>query len=523
MKASEKKILIYDTTLRDGTQMEGISLSIQDKIAIAKRLDQFGVHYIEGGWPGSNPKDLAFFRDIAKAGIRNAKIAAFGSTRRMNTKVENDINIKALLEAKTPVVTIFGKSWDFHVTEVFRTTLKENLAMIRDTVSYLKSKKKEVIYDAEHFFDGYKANPEYAIKAIQTAAQAGADNITLCDTNGGTLPHEIRRAILRVKRSIKAPLGIHCHNDSELAAANSIQAVGEGCVLVQGTVNGIGERCGNANLMSIIPVLQLKMGHNIFSPKKLKELTQLSHYVSEICNMPIQLNQPYVGRAAFAHKGGVHINAMVKNPGTYEHMNPALIGNNRRFLVSELGGKTNIMMKAKELELDLAKESPETRHILTEIQRLENEGYQFEAAEASFELLVKKLTGKFKDCFEVRKVAVRAENIGDKSNTSVAEVKIAAGGKEYYEVADGDGPVNALDQALKKALRRTYPVIDETHLTDYKVRVVNSQAGTAAKVRVFIEFQDKNKTWTTVGVNENIIEASWQALVDAIQYKLLKG
>ena len=519
-----KKILYYDTTLRDGTQSEGISLSLQDKILIAKRLDQFGMHYIEGGWPGSNPKDLAFFKEIKKAGIRNARIAAFGSTRRMHTRVQDDINIKALLESKTRVVTIFGKSWDFHVTEVFRTSLKENLAMISDSVHYLKSKRIEVIYDAEHFFDGFKANPEYAIKTIQTAARAGADNITLCDTNGGTLPHEVRRIMLRVKRAVKTPLGIHCHNDSEHAVANSVAAVGEGAVLVQGTINGIGERCGNANLVSIIPVLQLKMGMPGLSAQKLRELAPLSHYVAEVCNLPVSINQAFTGRAAFAHKGGVHINAMMKNPQTYEHMDPRLIGNHRRFLVSELGGKTNIMMKAKELELNLDKESPETRKILTEIQKLENEGYQFEAAEASFELLVKKLTGKIPNFFEVKRVAVRTENIGGGgSPMSTAEVKVTAKGKDYFEVADGDGPVNALDRALRKALRKSYPVIDDTHLIDFKVRVVNSEAGTAAKVRVFIEFQDKDKSWTTVGVNENIIEASWLALVDAIQYKLLKG
>lgn len=517
------KVIFYDTTLRDGTQSEGISLSLQDKIQIAKRLDSFGMHYIEGGWPGSNPKDLAFFKEIRKAGIRKAKIAAFGSTRRMNTRVQDDVNIKSLLESKTKVVTIFGKSWDFHVTEVFRTSLKENLQMIYDSVAYLKSKKLEVIYDAEHFFDGFKHNPEYALKAIQQAVRAGADNISLCDTNGGTLPHEIRHAILKVKRAVKTPLGIHCHNDSELAVANSVQAVGEGVVLIQGTVNGLGERCGNANLMSILPILQLKMGLKCFPEKKLKELTQVSRYVSEICNMPVPINQPYTGRAAFAHKGGVHINAMAKNPGTYEHMNPEIIGNHRRFLVSELGGKTNIMMKAKELELDLGKESAEARTIMSEIQRLENEGYQFEAAEASFEMLVHRLTGKLKNFFEVKKVAVRTEDIGGSAPSSVAEVKVTAKGQDYYEVADGDGPVNALDRALRKALRRSYPVIDETHLTDYKVRVVNSEAGTAAKVRVFIQFQDKDKTWTTVGVNENIIEASWKALVDAIQYKLFKS
>lgn len=521
--ASSKKILFYDTTLRDGTQCEGISLSLQDKILVAKKLDQFGMHYIEGGWPGSNPKDLAFFKEIRKTGLRCSKIAAFGSTRRMHTKVQNDSNVKALLESKARVVTIFGKSWGFHVTEVFRTSLKENLAMISDTVAYLKSKKKEVIYDAEHFFDGFKANPDYAVKTLQAAARAGADNITLCDTNGGALPHEIRRAILRVKRSVKVPLGIHCHNDCELAVANSIQAAGEGCVLIQGTVNGIGERCGNANLMSIIPVLQTKMNQHCFPPKRLRDLTHVSHYVAEICNLPLQTNQPFTGRSAFAHKGGVHINAMAKNPGTYEHMDPRNIGNHRRFLVSELGGKTNIMMKAKELQLDLQKESPETRKILNEVQKLENEGYQFEAAEASFELLVKRLTGKVKDFFHVKKVAVRSEGLGDGQSSSVAEVKLESKGKEYYEVADGDGPVNALDCAFRKALRHTYRIIDQTHLIDYKVRVVNSEAGTAAKVRVFIEFQDKDKIWTTVGVHENVIEASWKALVDAIQYKLLKG
>lgn len=522
-KSEVKRVYSYDTTLRDGTQAEGISLSLQDKLAIAKKLDQFGMDYIEGGWPGSNPKDMAFFKEIHKAGIRHSKIAAFGSTRRMHTKVQDDANVKALLESKTKVITIFGKSWDFHVTEVFRTSLKENLAMIADTVAYLKSKKKEVIYDAEHFFDGFKANPEYAVKTLQAAAKAGADNITLCDTNGGTLPHEIRRAILRVKRSVKVPLGIHCHNDSELAVANSIQAVGEGCVLVQGTINGIGERCGNANLVSIFPVLQLKMGLRCFPDQKMKQLTHLSHYVAEICNLPLQTNQPFTGRSAFAHKGGVHINAMLKNPGTYEHMDPNVIGNNRRFLVSELGGKTNIMMKARELELDLDKESPETRKILTEIQKLENDGYQFEAAEASFELLVKKLTGKGKTFFEVEKVAVRTEDIECGKPVSVAEVKVHAKGNSYYEVADGDGPVNALDRAFKKALSKCYKIVDEARLTDYKVRVVNSEAGTAAKVRVFIEFQDKDRSWTTVGVNANIIEASWKALVDAIHYKLLKG
>lgn len=518
-----KKVLIYDTTLRDGTQAEGISLSAQDKVLIAKRLDALGVHYIEGGWPGSNPKDMQFFEEIKKAGIRHAKIAAFGSTRRAHIKVSEDAQIKALLDAKTKVVTIFGKSWDFHVTEVFRTSLKENLQMIYDSVAYLRSKKREVIYDAEHFFDGFKANPDYAIKAIQQAAKAGASNITLCDTNGGTLPHEIRHAILRVKRAVKVPLGIHCHNDSELGVANSLQAVGEGAVLVQGTINGIGERCGNANLVSIIPVLALKMNRETLNKKKMKELTQVSRYVAEVCNLPVNIHQPFTGRAAFAHKGGVHINAMMKNPKTYEHVDPKLIGNHSRFLVSELGGKTNVMLKAKELQMNFDKESPEARKVLTEIQRLENEGYQFEAAEASFELLMQRLMGRSKKYFEIESVAVRAEGIGKESPTSIAEVKLTAKNKQHFEVAEGDGPVNALDRALRKALRQAYPVIDETHLTDFKVRVVNSEAGTAAKVRVFIEFQDKLSSWVTVGVHSNIVEASWKALTEAIEYKLYKS
>ncbi len=523
MSSKPKQVLLYDTTLRDGSQAEGMSLSAQDKILIAKRLDKLGMDYIEGGWPGSNPKDMAFFRDIKKAGIRRARIVAFGSTRRPHTKVAEDANIKALLEAKTSVVTVFGKSWDFHVTEVFRTSLRENLQMIHDTVAYLRSKKREVIYDAEHFFDGFKVNPEYAIKTLQQAAKAGAANITLCDTNGGAMPHEIRRAILRVKRSLKTPLGIHCHNDSELAVANSIQAVGEGCVLVQGTINGYGERCGNANLVSIIPVLDLKLNRETLGANKLKELTQVSHYVAEVCNMPLNIHQPFTGRAAFAHKGGVHINAMMKSKKTYEHIDPRLVGNHRRFLVSELGGKTNIMLKAKELQLDLKKESAATRNILTEIQRLENEGYQFEAAEASFELLVQHLMGREKKFFETKNVVVSSERIGQDNPFVEADVTVMVKGREESRTAAGNGPVDALYKALQEALVRFYPVLAKIRLTDYKVRVVNSEGGTGAKVRVFIEFQDEEKTWTTVGVNENVIEASWKALVDAIQYKLLKG
>ncbi len=515
-------IQIYDTTLRDGTQGEGMSLSAKDKVLIAKRLDRFGVHYIEGGWPGSNPKDMAFFKDIQKAGVENAKIVAFGSTRRADKKVSEDENVRKLLEARTSVVTIFGKSWDFQVIEVFRTTLAENLKMIKETVAYLKGQGLEVIYDAEHFFDGFKANPEYAVKTLEEAAKAGAKNLTLCDTNGGTLPEEIKKAVAQIKKKIKIPLGIHCHNDCNLAVANSLAAVEEGCILVQGTMNGYGERAGNANLTSIIPVLEIKMKKRVLPEGKLKELTEVSHYVAEICNMPMERNQPFTGRSAFAHKGGIHIDAMNKNARTYEHMNPGEVGNNRRFLSSELGGRTNLLLKAKELGIDLKKDSPETRKILEKVQKLENEGYQFEAAEASFQLLILRELGSSKKFFKIEKAEVPNENIGDNSSTVRAMVKITVDGKPSEGKADeGDGPVDALYQALREALQKFYPVIDKIHLTDYKVRVVDSKAGTAAKVRVFITFQDdQGRDWTTVGVDKNIIEASWKALLEAIEYKL---
>ncbi|MBI4115131.1 MAG: citramalate synthase [Candidatus Omnitrophica bacterium] len=520
-------IYLYDTTLRDGAQGEGVSLSLKDKLLIAERLDKFGVHFIEGGWPGSNPKDMAFFKEIQNAGFKQAKIVAFGSTRRADKKVQEDSNVKSLIESGTKVVTIFGKSWDFQVTEVFKTTLEENLRMIRETVSYLKEKGLEVIYDAEHFFDGYKENPEYALKTLQEAAASGAANITLCDTNGGSLPTEIREAIRGVKKVVKVPLGIHCHNDSNLAVANSVAAVEEGALLVQGTVNGYGERCGNANLTSIIPILQLKMKKRCLPDEKLKELTEVSHYVAEICNMSMELNQPFTGRSAFAHKGGVHIDAMQKNVKTYEHMDPELIGNRRRFLTSELGGRTNLLVKARELNIDLRKDSPETKRILEKVQKLENEGYQFEAAEASFLLLVLRELGREKKFFEVERAMVPNEKIGDRSSVAKAIVKITVktnGKKKAVQAKEdkGDGPVDALYKALKKALQKFYPVINQIHLTDYKVRVVDSKAGTAAKVRVFVTFQDEKESWTTVGVNKNIIEASWQALIEAIEYKLVR-
>jgi len=518
-----KTIKIYDTTLRDGTQAEGISLSLNDKLKIAQRLDQFGIHYIEGGWPGSNPKDMTFFKEVKKLTLRRAKVTAFGATRRPQTNVSDDANIKSLLNAQTRVVTVFGKSWNLHVTDVFKTSLKENLEMIFDTVKYLKKKKKEVIFDAEHFFDGYCADAQYALETLKAAVHAGCDVVCLCDTNGGMLPTQVRNIVRNVKKEITVPLGIHCHNDSELAVANSVVAVEEGCVHVQGTINGIGERCGNTNLVSVIPILNIKMGMRTVTPSKLKELTELSRYVSEICNMLIDNTEPFVGKSAFAHKGGVHVNAMMKNPKTYEHIEPHLVGNKTRFLVSELSGKTNILLKAKELAISLDKETPETKKILQTIQDLENQGYQFEAAEASFELLMRKALGQYRSFFELCGFTTSVEKREDGKVLSGATIKVKVKDRTELTAGEGDGPVNALDNAFRKALSKFYPIINTIHLIDYKVRVIDSDAGTAAKVRVFVQFRDEKDDWTTVGVSQNIIEASWNALVEAIEYKLLKG
>ncbi len=517
------KVTIYDTTLRDGSQGEGMSLSLDDKLKIAKKLDQFGVHYIEGGWPGSNPKDMSFFKEVKKLKLKKAKVAAFGSTRRPNIKASEDANLAKLVEAKAEVVTIFGKSWDFHVKEVFKTSMKENLSMIYDSVKYLKSKRMEVIYDAEHFFDGYKENSEYAIKTLKEAERGGASYLVLCDTNGGTLPSEIAAIIAEVKTQVSTEIGIHCHNDCNLGVANSIAAVQAGATQVQGTINGYGERCGNANLISVIPNLVFKLGVTTVAASKMQELTELSRYIAEICNMPFENNQPYVGRSAFAHKGGVHVNAMMKNSKTYEHISPKSVGNNTRFLVSELSGRSNVLIKSKEMSLGLDKESPETKKILEKVYELESKGYQFEAADASFELLMRKMTGKEKKFFELVEFNVHDEKSEEGKITSRATLKLKIGKAVEHTAADGDGPVNALDNALRKALSKFYPVIKKIHLTDFKVRVIDEAEGTGATVRVFITFQDEKGTWTTVGVSENIIEASWQALVEAVEYKLLKG
>lgn len=515
-----KKIEIYDTTLRDGSQSEGISFSVQDKLLIAKRIDELGFAYIEGGWPGANPKDIAFFEQVRALKFKHAKIVAFGSTRRAGIRASEDENLRGLIESETSVITIFGKSWDLHVRDVFKVDLEENLQMIHDSVKYLRSKGREVIYDAEHFFDGYRHNPEYAVRTLEAARDAGASTLVLCDTNGGTMPTQVSRAVADVRERLRHPLGIHTHNDCALAVANALAAVEAGAEHVQGTINGLGERCGNPDLIAITANLQLKMGYACVTAAKLKELTEAARYVAEISNMIQPKNQPYVGTSAFAHKGGVHINAVTKNPETYEHVDPALVGNRRRFLVSELGGKTNIALKAQELEINLKKESPEARRILQAVQEKENQGYQYEAAEASFELLVRQITGKRRRFFEFERVSVSAENIQAGDAHSEATVVLTVKGEQGIGIERGDGPVNALDRALRKALARFYPEINSIHLDDYKVRVVNSEAGTAAKVRVFIEFRDEKTLWTTVGVSTNIIDASWQALVDAIEYKL---
>jgi len=516
------KVKLYDTTLRDGAQGEGISYSVMDKIGIARELDILGIHYIEGGWPGSNPKDMEFYLKMAKKPLKNSQLVAFGSTRRPHSRASEDSNLKGLLKSQAKVVTIFGKTWDLHIKDVLKTTLDENLNMIKDTVGFLASKGLTVFYDAEHFFDAYRDNQEYSLKCLFTAQESGAKAIVLCDTNGGTLTSEISRVIYDIQPKINAWLGIHCHNDAGLAVANSIAAVQGGADMVQGTINGYGERCGNADLIPIIANLKLKLGIDCISDVNLKELTKVSHFVSEISNMRQRSDQPYVGDSAFAHKGGVHINAVMKNPKTYEHVEPNLVGNKRRILVSELGGKTGILIRAKDLELDLNKEDPKTKKILKLVQSLEHQGYHFEAAEASFELLMKKALKKYNKFFELEGFRVVIEKRSDKKITSEAIIKLKVKGIKEHTAAEGDGPVNALDNALRKALKDFYPTLSKMHLSDFKVRVLDEKAGTAAKVRVLIQSQDENETFNTIGVSENIIEASWQALVDSIEYKLLK-
>ncbi len=516
------QIEIYDTTLRDGAQTEGISFSVNDKLRIAEKLDEIGVQYIEGGWPGANPKDEQFFKKAKKLKLRSSKISAFGSTRRAGIKALQDKVLNGLLDSDAQVITIFGKSSCAHVTEVLRTTREENLLMIEDSVRYLRSKGRFVIFDAEHFFDGYKLDKDYALECLKAAENGGASRIILCDTNGGTLTSTVYDVVNDVRGGISVPLGIHCHNDSELAVANSLAAVQAGAIQVHGTINGYGERCGNANLISVIANLKMKMNIDCVSDIALKELTEVSRFVAEIGNMRQEPNQPFVGSSAFAHKAGVHINAILKNSASYEHVSPDKIGNRRRLVISDQTGKSGILKKAQELKVDLDVNKEHDQKILKTLQKLEHEGYQFESAEASLELFMNRAMKRFKDFFDFKDFRVIIEKREKQKISSEAVVKIKIGDKIQHTASLGDGPVNAMDNALRKALEDFYPSLKDMHLSDFKVRVLDEKSGTAAKVRVLIQSQDKEEAWWTIGVSENIIEASWIALVDSVEYKLLK-
>ena len=528
------QIQLYDTTLRDGTQGEGVSLSCDDKLRIARRLDEFGMLYIEGGWPGSNPKDMEFFeRAQRELDLRQAKIAAFGSTCRAGAHPADDPQIQLLIQANTPVVTIFGKSWDLHVTEVLRTNLEENLRMIRDSVRYLKSQGKEVVYDAEHFFDGYRANPEYALATLKAAIIGGATSIVLCDTNGGSLPWQIGEAVDIVRSEVlglggnghtppaaQVTLGIHAHNDSETGVANTLEAVRHGATQVQGTINGYGERCGNANLVSVIPDLQLKMGYDLVPADKLPQLVEISRYVSELANLNPDSHQPFVGASAFAHKGGTHVNAVVKHTMSYQHIDPALVGNETRVLVSELSGKDNIAVKRKEFGLK-GLSLDEERAVLQRIKELENAGFAFESAEASVDLMLRRVKQGYMAPFELIDYTANVEHRARRGLFSEATVKVKVGDRIFHEVAEGNGPVNAMDLALRKAIEQFYPRLRTVNLIDYKVRILDSHSATGAIVRVLIDITDGERVWSTVGASTNIIEASWIALADAVEYFIL--
>lgn len=516
-----QKIKLYDTTLRDGMQAEGVSFSLQDKLLIAKKLDEICMDYIEGGYVVSNPKEMLFFKEAAKLGLKNSKIVGFGNTRRRGVRAEEDTSLAAILESGAAAAALVGKTWDMHVTDVLKVSLDENLAMVSESVAYLKSKGLEIIFDAEHFYDGYKANPQYAVKVLAAATLAGADVLALCDTNGGSLPEQIFEITSAVRKEIATVmLGIHVHNDSDNATANSLAAVRAGARHVQGTINGLGERCGNANLCTIIPNLTFKMGYATIPESKIRSLTEISRFIFEIANLSPVSNMPYVGESAFAHKAGLHVDALRKNRKTYEHIDPESVGNRRKFLISELSGASNVLAKLEGTRIAENKEL--AKALLTQVQDLENQGYQFESAEASFDLLVRKAMGTYKPAFELVKFHVNVERNGNNEVGTEATVKLKVDGVLEHVVAEGDGPVNALDRALRKSLERFYPSIRDMHLIDYKVRVVNAKEGTAARVRVVIETRDKETMWGTVGVSENVIDASWKALVDSVEYKLLK-
>lgn len=522
------KIQLYDTTLRDGAQQEGISFSVADKLKIAQKLDELGIHFIEGGWPGANPKDTEFFIKAQQLNLKNAALVAFGSTKHPRSKVGKDANLLALVEAKTKVVTIVGKSWDLQVTQVLEISLESNLRLIAESIDFLKSKGLTVFFDAEHFFDGYKTNSEYAVKAVEVAAKAGVDCVVLCDTNGGALPSEVVDAINGVKNAVSIPLGIHVHNDGELAVANSLAAVQAGVIQVQGTINGYGERCGNANLCSIIPTLKLKLGINCVTDEQLARLTEVSHYVAELANLAPASHLPYVGTSAFTHKGGLHVSGLLKWEESYQHIKPELVGNRPKVVVSELSGKSNIIYKAKELGVILSPESRQVHRVLEQIKLMESRGFQYEDADASFELLLHRTQPGYEAPFELIDFMVvvekhRRPSSEDESELlSEATVKVKVGDRIMHTAAEGNGPVNALDRALRKALLEFYPSLAAVELVDYKVRILEESAGTASQVRVLIESSDGQGQWRTVGSSTNIIEASWLALADSLEYWLLK-
>jgi 2-isopropylmalate synthase len=514
------RIFVYDTTLRDGSQGEGVNFSLYDKLMLTRRLDELGVDFIEGGYPLSNPKDADYFREVRDLPLRHAQIVAFGMTRRKEMAPERDPCLRALLGSEAPVVTIVGKTWDMQVTDVLQTSLQENLAMIRDSIAHCRAAGRKVFYDAEHFFDGYRSNSEYALQTLRTAAEAGAAAVILCDTNGGTMTEQVAAVVEHVRRELHCEIGIHCHNDCDLATANTLAAVRMGATQVQGTFNGIGERCGNADLVTVIANLALKYGFQVLKPGSLQRLTETSRYVYELANMNFRNNQPFVGTSAFAHKGGMHTHAVAKNPRTYEHIDPTLVGNERRILVSELSGQSTIL--AKTTKYSITHDRNLMAKILNAVQDLEHAGYEFEAAEASFDILVKRLIGQYQPWFERLHYRVNIEHDRETAPITEATVKLRVGSSVEHTVSEGDGPVNALDGALRKALLPHYPNLQYMSLVDYKVRVVNARAGTAARVRVVIESQDARDVWGTVGVSENIIEASWIALCDSFEYKLFK-
>ena len=517
-----KTITLYDATLREGSQTEDISFSIEDKLRITVRLDNLGLHYIEGGWPGANPKDNSYFKEIQSYSLKNSIVVAFGSTARSGKPVAKDKNLQELLQARTNAVTIFGKVWDVHVREVLKISPADNLTLIEESIAFLKQHVREVFFDAEHFFDGYKASPEYAEQVLAAATRAGADCLVLCDTNGGCLPHEVQHIVRQIKKQQATRLGIHAHNDGDVAVANTLAAVQAGCTHVQGTINGFGERCGNANLCSIIPNLQLKMGLNCTSAEQLKGLTEVSRFVNEMANFAPNKHQPFVGTSAFAHKAGVHVSAVKRKPETYEHLTPELVGNTQRILVSDQAGRANIIQKAREFKLDIETHEPLVQELLVELKELELQGFQFEGAEASFQLRMRRALGVSKRYFDLVGFRVIIEKRSDDELISEATIMVRVGGSIEHTAAVGNGPVNALDNALRKALETFYPTLRDVSLLDYKVRVFSTGAGTGSRVRVLVESGDRHDRWGTVGVSENIIEASWQALTDSITYKLLK-